>query len=51
MYINVVRNAIVKNTFIKNEDICLAMVPKIGRLFWKNSSWVPSKTALDTADL
>lgn len=32
MYINVVRNAIVKNTFIKNEDICLAMVPKIGRL-------------------
>lgn len=55
MYVNMcvhVRNAIVKNTFMKNEDICLAMVPKIGRLSsGRIHPWVPSKTTLDTADL
>ena len=55
MYVNMcvhVRNAIVKNTFMKNEDICLAMVPKIGRLSsGRIHPWVPSKTTLNTADL
>ena len=55
MYVNVcvhVRNAIVTNTFIKDEDIWSAMVPKIGRLSTgRIHPWVPSKTTLDTADL